>query len=292
MNKAEFDNIIKRNVVKKNGKDEFGYVIDGKTYKNYYTKEVFEKFKNTMEKSYSEYYKDYDIGTGSEFKEKKGKYGWMPPKMASVASSSRFCYLALRDGAQALGGDNVKFEYECIIEDIEAKTYPQLDAYIEESHTFVEAKCHEIFDSHKIKMSKKYEKYLTKDFGITLGEDQKNSIFEIPLSEFGIEKSTSRFDIKQLLCHLIGIKSEKKRLEVDEVTLTYLFFKPKTNDENVNEQIDEVFEELTDEINKIFSNKHICRFISNNNIHLNAVAEYSEIMEPLNSTNIIKISIN
>ena len=36
---------------------------------------------------------------GAELSEKRNRYGtFTPPKIASVASSSRFCYLALKDG--------------------------------------------------------------------------------------------------------------------------------------------------------------------------------------------------
>ena len=79
--------------------------------------------------------------------------------MASVASSSRFAYLALRCGAQAIGGtDHVEFEHECRIQGIRG-TAPQLDAYTADENgnpIYVEVKCHEIFDPHKIELKAAY----------------------------------------------------------------------------------------------------------------------------------------
>lgn len=293
MNKTEFDNIIKKNLVEKYGEDKFGYIIEDKPYDNYYCNEEFQIFKNEMEhkEEYSKYYNCYYAGAGSELIEKKSRYGLVPPKMASVASSSRFCYLALRDGAtiDLIGGNKVQFEYECEISDITSKTYPQLDAFIEDSNTFIEAKCHEIFDPHQIVMSKKYIEYLSRDFEIDLEGMIKEEKIIIPLSEFGINKNFSRFDIKQLLCHLIGISSKKKKLDIDNVNLTYLFFKPKTSDEIINQQIDMIFDDLAGEINQIFTNEHICKFTSKHNITLKAIAEYSEIMESVTKSEIIKL---
>ena len=289
MNKTEFDNVIKKNLVKKYGEDKFGYVIDGKCYDNYYCNEEFQAFKKEMEHKdeYSRYYSSYSTGGGSELKEKKNA----PPKMASVASSSRFCYLALRDGAVTdfIGGNKVQFEYECKISDITARTYPQLDAFIEDSNTFIEVKCHEIFDYHEIKMSKKYEKYLSQDFGIALDGMIEGEEIKIPLSEFGIYGKSSRFDIKQLLCHLIGISSEKEKLGRDNVKLIYLFFKPKTSDEAINQQIEKIFGDLADEIKKIFESEHIRDFAKKYNICLDAIAEHSEIMESVMKSDMIKL---
>ena len=293
MNKTEFDNIIKQNLVDKYGEDKFGYIIGDKCYANYYCNDEFQRFMNEMEHKdeYGKYYNCYYNGAGSELKEKNSRYGLVPPKMASVASSSRFCYLALRDGAgvDLIGGNKVQFEYECEISDIDAATYPQLDAFIEDNNTFVEAKCHEIFDHHKIIMSKKYMEYLSEDFEIDLEGMIVDDKIIIPLSQFGIFEKVSRFDIKQLLCHLIGISSKKKKLGLDNVKLTYLFFKPKTSDGKINQQIEEIFADLESEIKQIFTNKYICKFISKHNIGLNAIAEHSEIMESVTKSEMIKL---
>jgi hypothetical protein len=288
MKKTEFDSVIKNNVMEKEGEAAVIYVTASKAYDNYYSKEFFDKFQKEMSEKYSEYYKFYADGAGGELKEKQLKGTWIPPKMASVASSSRLCYCALRDGAEVLGGNTVKFEYECKIEDIAAMTYPQLDAYIEESHTFIEAKCHEIFDSHKVELSEKYKPYITEDFGIKSMVEQDKKI-KIDLSEFGIKETTSRFDIKQLLCHLIGIKSEMKKLKLAESKLTYLYFIPISKVDKENEQIKTVFGELKEEINKIFNSNPIRKFTEDNHIKLDAIAERAEIMEALTKENVVSL---
>ena len=293
--KAEFDELIKQNIKDAVGCDVFGYKLPetkAEPYGNYYSNDAFASFIDEMKSpAYQEIYRAYSEGKGSELVVKNGKYGKMPPKMASVASSSRFCYLALRDGAQGLGGSGiVKFEQECKIDGLPGNA-PQLDAYIPNENIYVEAKCHEIFDSHKIQMKEKYWDLLYgKDncFGLDITEKPIGESFESPLSVFDIEKTSSMFDLKQLICHLLGIASQKR--EAEPATLVYLFFKPKAKTEQDAKKIDEVFEVLQDEIKKIFASAPIRHFTARNQIQLRAVAEYSEIMEPLNSNNIVTIA--
>lgn len=293
MNKTKFDEIIKGNLLKSIGEDVFGYVVSesGKEpYTNYYDNENFQFFIDEMKSSYENIYNSYNDGKGSELYEKNGRYGKIPPKMASVASSSRFCYLALRDGANGLGGTGtVQFEYECRINGVPG-TAPQLDAYIPNENIYVEVKCHEIFDSHKVVMKEKYWDFIYREnngFGLETIEKNVEDTFEIPLFVFGIEKTNTMFDIKQFLCHLLGISSQKNA--TDSATLVYMFFKPNAKSEVERMEIEEVFEVLKDEVNKIFNSTPIQRFIKNNNIELKAVAEYSEVMESLNSENMITL---
>ena len=209
--KAEFDNIIKENVIKKEGSSVIGYQTDetgDKMYENYYSAIEFKLFLNNMKSSpYSDIYDSYYGGNGGELV----SHGKKPPKMASVASSSRFCYLALRDGAQGLSSNgNVKFEYECEIDGIKGGA-PQLDAYISNDNIYVEVKCHEIFDSHKIKMSKQYWKYLRSeenDFGFAAEEVEKEVTIE--LSEVGLEKERSMFDVKQFIAYAVPVLAATK----------------------------------------------------------------------------------
>ena len=50
-----------------------------------------------------------------------------------------------------------------------------------------------------------------------------------------------------------------------------------------------IFDDLAGEINRIFTNEHICKFTSKHNITLKAIAEYSEIMESVTKSEIIKL---
>lgn len=285
MNKTEFDSEIKTNLIQLNSKLSFGYDIPGgKTYLNYYSRESFNAFCEEMKKEYKEAYNAYYEGAGSELKERNSKYGLMPPKMASVGSSSRFCYLALRNGAKALGENGrIQFEYGCQIGSV-AGMAPQLDAFIEDDLMFIEVKCHEIFDKHKITMKQKYWPLIfgrNNDFGLATTGVRNTEEFDVPLSLFGIEKSSTMFDIKQLLCHLLGVASYSGDGRTKK--LIYLFFKPVS--ESRKEEIESLFSDLKEEIDIIFRSSPIQTFCKNNKIILQAFAEESHIMEDLTSEN-------
>ena len=279
MNKKEFDNVILKNLEVKLGEDKFGYETeDRRIYPMYYTMEAFEEF--IAEANLPDY-------KGGELEERTNSKGEItPPKMASVASSSRFCYLALGNGAEAIGGnDEVVFEKECKIKGI-GGTAPQLDAYIADENIFVEAKCHEIFDGKATEMRAPYQKYISgKIEGIGFNvlaniEVKDNGYFNIPYAEFGFDNKFHRFDFKQFLCHLLGIACQRKPAK-----LVYLFFKPKSD--KYEEDINKLFEEVAEEVRMAFDNKYIREFCEENNIKLKAVAEYSEVMESLSVDNII-----
>ena len=290
MKKTEFDDIIKQNLIKRYGEDKFGYCLS-KNYENYYSKNEFETFLTEMKEKFPSAFSQYDFGKGSELKEQKGRYGFYPPKMASVASSSRFCYISLRNGGKAIGADETaQFEVGLTIRDIDGIP-PQLDACFLKKNIFVEAKCHEIFDNHKVVLKEKYWEQVygaDNEFGFPTQHKTREKEFEIPLNKFGIKKSNSMFDIKQLLCHLMGIASQKA--PEASATLLYLFFMPKTDDIETSEKIKIVFDELKNEIENIFSSEPIKCFTEKNKISLTVAAEYAEVMEELTNKNIIYLS--
>ena len=305
-----FDAIIKENLIhSKNSEDKwdsFGYYINDRTYESYYKKEIFDGFIEEMKIEYPEHYRKYagdeeakenKGGAGGELAVKKGSYGFIPPKMASVASSSRFCYLALKDGTDALDKgraftkDDVEFEKECKIFD--TGHAPQLDAYIpgDDMNIYVEVKCHEIFDEHTPTFKNKYWKYFRDDNvfnSVALEEDEHKETFTISLDNFGIEGNVTRtrFDIKQLVCHLLGIARQNKG---EKAKLVYLFFKPLTEEEGKQEFVNKVFSELENEINMIFKKGLIPEFCKMNNIELEAIAQESDIMCKLESRNVINL---
>ncbi len=285
LTKKAFDNLIKTNLSEKIGAEKFGYELS-KNYEDYYNKAEFNRFLEEMKQNYPTAYERYADGKGSELREKPGRYGMYPPKMASVASSSRFCYLALRDGGEALGDNGiVLFEYGCPIQGVMGNA-PQLDAYLPESNTYIEAKCHEIFDSHSIVLKEKYWDFMfgeQNDFGFSQKEYNGQETFQIAPAQFGIQKENTMFDIKQFLCHLLGIASENSGDK--PAKLVYLFFKPKTEDEATKRLIDDVFGELRKEIHALFFSKSIQRFIQKNKIHLDAIVEESFVMEHLTTGN-------
>ena len=308
--KETFDNIIKKNLLLSGiSENAFVYSItqeDGCTskYPIHYNKLAFDTFVDEMSICYPQHYIKYNGnanatqnkgGAGGELIEKPGRYGLTPPKMASVASSSRFCYIALRNGTDALvgnkfiSGNNVEFEKECRI--FSTGTAPQLDAFISdaECNIYIEAKCHEIFDSHKVVLKNKYWDYLENDAILcnTLKDIEKgNEEFTLPLSFFGIEMSSSRFDIKQLICHLLGIKEQNQG---KKAKLVYMFFEPTSDNAEDTALIYKVFKELESEIKLIFESGIIKDFCRTNNIELAAIKEKSRIMEQLNIYNAFSI---
>ncbi len=276
MNKREFDNVILKNLEAKLGEDKFGYKTeDGRIYPMYYTEEEFEGF--LAQATLPEY-------KGSELEERTNSKGKItPPKMASVASSSRFCYLALKDGAEAIGGTGeVVFEKECKIKGING-TAPQLDAYVAGGNIFVEAKCHEMFDKKTTVMRESYQEYIVGEkegigFNVPANLKVEKGYFNIPYGDFGFTKEFHCFDFKQFLCHLLGIACQRKVAKI-----VYLYFKP-VNDAK-QKDIDDLFDKLSEEVRMAFENGYIKKFCAKNGIELQAVAEYSEVMERLTDTN-------
>lgn len=308
--KERFDYIIKKNLLSSGlSENAFVYSIiqkggNPREYPLYYNKTAFDNFMKEMQTLYPQSYLKYagnsnatqnKGGAGSELVEKPGRYGLTPPKMASVASSSRFCYLALRNGTDALvenkfiTSKNVEFEKECRI--FTTGTAPQLDAFITDSefNIYIEAKCHEIFDSHKITLKNKYWEYFENDAVLCKaleGIKKDDEDFTLPLSLFGIEASSSCFDIKQLICHLLGIKEQEKG---KKAKLIYLFFEPIAENDEDSGLVDYIFDKLSSEIKLIFESVIIKDFCSANNIELVAIKEKSRIMEPLTTNNMFKI---
>lgn len=267
LTKEEFDDIIRANLIKHDNCDNFGYQADktSKFYKNYYKKEVFDEFK-----------KDPNLPKykGDEL----NSHGTKPPKMASMGSSSRFCYVALSGDANVLdGARGVEFEKACPINGIKG-TPPQLDAYIPEGNIYIEAKCHEIFDSHELKMSTQYWNLIfgiKNKFGFEAEEKPQGQYFEIPLKKFGLDGKVTMFDFKQFLCHLLGIDSQSDK----QATLVYLFFKP-----TGNAAVDKLFCRLKEEVDSIFNNDFIKAFCGDK-INLKAVVQCAPVMSRLNYEN-------
>lgn len=289
MNQKKFDQIILRNLITVKGIDKFRYKnVNGVVYDDYYSNREFDKFIEEMKSYNVAHHKSYVEGKGNETIPTDG--GVKPPKMASVASSSRFSYLALRDGAKHIGiGENVEFEAECAIKN-KPGTQPQMDAFDKDTRTYIEVKCHEIFGNSKQKTLKEpYLDYVygTNDDGVgfkLVVNERPQGEFAIPYKEFGMKEFPKYFDLKQFLCHLLGVACANYK-EKKSATLAYLFSKPKTDVEAEAIELFEVYNGLQVEIIAIFTSPAIVRFCEENNIKLKAYYEYAEIMEPLTPAN-------
>lgn len=302
MDKKQFNNVILSNLIIKEGFDSFGYPSPAKPktltptieniveiHTNYYSPFAFHTFLQKMKKEHKEAYNAYNSGSGQELTPQ----AFAPPKMACIASSSRFCYLALRKNTVALGGtSNAVFEKRCPISGVKNAT-ANLDAHIKDDNVniYVEAKCQEIFDNHKHEMRIPYWDCIYENInGIgfnlepTKPVDTSKDYFDIPMDIFGLE-DIKRFDFKQFLCHLLGIASQNKK-DNEAATLCYMFFKPLSDDPKIQSSLNDIFDQkLKDEIKAIFTNSYIQAFCKNNNITLTAIVEEAKVMESLTNSN-------
>lgn len=74
-----------------------------------------------------------------------------------------------------------------------------------------------------------------------------------------------------------------------QAKLVYSFFKPKSNDEKVTVRIDEIFDELRNEIDSIFTSEVIEEFCLDNQIELEAVVQECDVMKKLDICNSWKL---
>lgn len=227
-----------------------------KNYDTYFSesfgKKILERIDENILKCYSE----------------DGRGGELKSKFFSVASSSRFAVANFSKNISGVISFINQYAGEEIIEisfekDLPIKKIsgipPQMDVWIKTSHDiFFEVKCHEIFDEYEhasIKLSTQYRnnaifKEIINQYAIDLStrersyeKDGKRNYYLLNRNMFKVFTKTSHFDLKQFLCHLMGIISNK---EIDsEVEFNYLFYK------NDNNQFDKVYAELENELSVI-----------------------------------------
>lgn len=265
--KEDFDALIKRNLInaKKATQEDFGYVINGKTYSSYFKKEVFDPFVTEAMK--------VNGFSKLEVTEKDNE----PPHAASVASSSRFCYLGLRNADIAVfpgysneKNGNVPFEFEKILsiklKNLNKESYSKanLDAYYngETTDFYFEFKCHELFDSHNI--SKLDQKY---DNAILVKIDPNTGNLRTRID-------CRHFDAKQFVTHLAGI--DKNCLgKGRKIVLSYVYFYP----DNMGQPLLDSFQKLETEISKVFNDQAIQKYCKANNITLNYYRFENDVMD-------------
>ncbi len=234
----------------------------------YFKEEVFES--EIVENMLPEHKKAYEDGAGAELSKHKNKGKELPPSMSSVASSSRFCYLSLKDSdLEVFGIKNknliIKFEEKLpILEKGKKGTPPHMDAFYEDGLNgyFFECKCHEQFDPHKILLRKAYfdegriVTKIEKKYYLDHGDSEYIKIS--PLA-FGLPDNP-RFDIKQFFTHVMGIQKwiEKNN---KKATLIYYYFIP--NNVLCENDIREVITELEEEVSAVFSHPFFKKNASN-----------------------------
>lgn len=286
MNSNEFDCLIKKQL--NQPESLFGYKVGDRVYKNYYTLEEFEKYKASLKNikldgKSKTVYEAYNDGKGGELIEKyiKKSNNVVPPKMASVASSSRFTIESILKAPSENIHDvfnlniNYKKDAEIGLPFQRGGRAPQLDAYLydEKKEIYIEAKCHEIFGSYRLKMSKSYSLHFEKmvpDYSVPDLSEKEDLNLDVSLFGYDSYKKL-RFDAKQALAHILGVK---KNLTLD-TKLVFLFFKPCD---------DPIFEIIK---NQTFSfiNSKFAQAIINNEFEVEFSFQESKAMVPLDRKN-------
>ncbi len=215
-------------------------------YNTYMTKEEWDAFKNAMLPSALD---EYGAGGGDELSEKNGR----PPKMACYGSSSRMIY--------KLSCHKEGFHYEKKLSTTIGGT-ANLDGFLEEDnrYVFVEAKCHEPYSTKSNSASKAYEKlydYINAQMGGNIEIAMKTSKCGryLDVEYFSDGEKLEHFDMKQMICHLLGIatgvlKGELKQKQIDFI---YLLYDPTELDLSpaTKEAVDAIYERTCYECNLI-----------------------------------------
>lgn len=240
-------------------------------------------------------YNAYGTGAGDELKDAKDGE---PAKMKSVASSSRFCYLSLKDSDfSVFDVDDHPFQrrqrrFEEKLP-IVGGTPPHMDCYYEGGDELVcfECKCHEQFDDHKIELAESYfkndrivnkieEKYYIEKHK-PKQKDGKLHYYNVISPAFVGLSDNPRFDIKQFLTHIMGIQSRLKKLKKSKARLIYSYFIP---DKVLKDsEIKTIIDQLYDEIKTVFSSDFVKKYASN--ITLELFVQHSDTVETASGNN-------
>ena len=260
----------------------------GKKYEMYFHNN-YKKFLLDLMKDIEGAEEAYNSGAGGELKEHTKVGIQIPPKMLSVASSSRFCFLSLKNlnpeifGAKK-GSKSIEFEKKLHI--LDKGTPPHMDAFYdaEDYELYFECKCHEMFDYHPIELSTKYfsDNLLRSKELKVIKETEFKKVID-PVS-FGIttDKTNLIFDIKQLLTHLMGIQQNKKK----KAKLIYFYFIPDAIEKN--EVFTSKIQGLYSEAKKIFTCDFIQEFIKDKEIEIELYVQTSNIVENATRENTIR----
>lgn len=198
------------------------YVMpDGRCYAAYMGVHEWQTFASEMQSAYPVAYAEYGAGSGGEMKANK----CFPPKMASYGSSSRLMYLLGRNV------EGFHFEYKL---PTSLGGIAHLDGYLEtdSSHVFVETKCREPYGAKQGLIPKAFRalyEYIDKDTASNLHIQIKNEEGGKMEVEFSAgELTIERFDIKQMICHLLGIATRVLKQPTDKrLSFLYLVYNPR-----------------------------------------------------------------
>ena len=196
------------------------FVPDGNSYSAYMSNTEWDALIKDMERNHASAFEEYGAGSGGELKP-KGKY---PPKMASYGSSSRMIYSLCKDIP------NFHFEYQL---PTRVGGVANLDGFMESDneYIFVEAKCREPYGVKSHLIENKYRelyKHINKDKACNLSIQIENVGSKMKVMFSVGENKIESFDIKQMICHLLGIAVKLLNIPTDKrITFLYLCYNPK-----------------------------------------------------------------
>lgn len=196
-----------------------GYVVNNHPYYSYLSNEEWD---NWLSKMAEEHRSQFDNGSGGELEPKNGR----PPKMASFASSSRMIY--------KLSKDIPGFQFE---KQLPTKVggIANLDGYLERENDriYIEAKCREPYSHAAIQIIKQNYKPL-----YAYLREKMPRIFSCVMEDladrremrvvfFCKGKLVQYFDIKQMICHMLGVANDMLNHNANKpVLFLYLLFNP------------------------------------------------------------------
>jgi hypothetical protein len=210
---------------------EGGFEIGNAKYFNYMSNEAWNEFYRNIN---PEHKRQYGTGAGGELK--AGQY---PPKMASFGSSSRLIY--------ELSKDVKGFIFEERL-DTRVGGIANLDGLLRRcnEYIYVEAKRREIYGAS-------HERQEIKSIYVPVYEKLKSSQFSYNLEDIEVtakQEETKKitlyvngepvkyFDLKQLICHFLGITYDiaKHSVKNAKVTFLYLLYNPNEVEDKIDEK--------------------------------------------------------
>lgn len=226
---------------------EAGYIMhkSDTQYWNYMSNEEWKKYYGKINKKHKS---QYGMGAGGEL-----KAGLYPPKMASFGSSSRLIYELSK------GTEGFIFEERL---DTRVGGIANLDGLLHKGnkYIYVEAKRREIYGAS-------HERQEIKSIYLPVYEKLKNSQFSYKSEDIEVtnkQEETKRvtfyvngkpvkyFDLKQLICHFLGITYDiaKHSVKNAKVLFLYLLYNP----QEVEDKIDPKFQKkISDRYNEVKS---------------------------------------
>ena len=263
---------------------DYGYIIDGKKpYENYMSNETWKVFLNQMSDLHRH---QFDDGDGGELKEKNN----LPPKMASYGSSSRFIYQC----------SNIIPDF-CFEMKLPTKVGgpANLDGFLsnEDIDIYVEAKCREIYGHTKQEISIAYKKVFDciseMHAEFSYDESSCNDARHFLCAFKYNNKEIVHFDIKQLICHFLGITADiLENKQTKKIRFVYLIFNPNSIEDKIDKKHkDAILSIYKDTIEEIKSMGDMCWLFNavlefqtkNLNLKLEKVPTFEFIMADQNN---------